>query len=108
VLIPDVDDLVLIGQRLRILYYGVAFVCITCFIIMIIGRSNKCRFYLLPICVFFFCVTLVFRRLPPTPPSRAQEHALQMVEQNYGRTLKRLITNRWFLLLLLSYGMFSK
>ncbi|CAF0910719.1 unnamed protein product [Rotaria sordida] len=82
-LIPDVADLVLIGQRLRILYYVVAFVCISCFIAMVI----------------------VFQRLPPTPPSRAQEIALQRSEQNYVHTLKRLLTNRWFLLLLLSYGL---
>ncbi|CAF2522528.1 unnamed protein product [Rotaria sp. Silwood2] len=83
-LVPDVEDLVLIGQRLRILYYIVAFVCISCFVAM----------------------TIVFRRLPPTPPSRAQEIALHSSEQNYLQTLKRLLTNRWFLLLLLSYGFY--
>ncbi|CAF1515726.1 unnamed protein product, partial [Rotaria sordida] len=67
----------------KILYYVVAFVCISCFIAMVI----------------------VFQRLPPTPPSRAQEIALQRSEQNYVQTLKRLLTNRWFLLLLLSYGL---
>ncbi|CAF4057200.1 unnamed protein product, partial [Rotaria magnacalcarata] len=59
------------------------FVCIACFVAMII----------------------VFRRLPPTPPSKAQELALQNTEQNYGQTLKRLLINRWFLLLLFSYGL---
>ncbi|CAF3563791.1 unnamed protein product [Adineta steineri] len=82
-LIPDVDDLDLIGNRLKILYYTVAFVCTACFIATIV----------------------VFRRLPPTPPSRAQEISLQSVEQHYGQTLKRLLTNRWFLVLLLSYGL---
>ncbi|CAF1300256.1 unnamed protein product [Rotaria sp. Silwood1] len=82
-LIPDVEDLDLIGQRLRILYYLVAFICISCFIAMII----------------------VFQRLPPTPPSRAQEIAQHSSEQNYAQTLKRLLTNRWFLLLLLAYGL---
>lgn len=82
-LIPDVHDLILIGIRLRILYYVIGTVCVVCFVLMII----------------------VFRRAPPTPPSRAQEKALQIVEQNYGQTLKRLLTNRWFLLLLLSYGL---
>ncbi len=38
ILVPDVDDLVLIGERLRILYYIVAFVCIACFIATIIGK----------------------------------------------------------------------
>ncbi|CAF4599045.1 unnamed protein product [Rotaria socialis] len=47
----------------------------------------------------------IFRRFPPTPPSKAQELALQNTEQNYGQTLKRLLFNRWFLLLLLSYGL---
>ncbi|CAF3485239.1 unnamed protein product [Rotaria sordida] len=51
------------------------------------------------------CFLKVFQRLPPTPPSRAQEIALQSSEQNYVHTLKRLLTNRWFLLLLLSYGL---
>ncbi|CAF3739191.1 unnamed protein product [Rotaria socialis] len=81
--IPDVEDLDLIGYRLRILYYVVAFVCIAC----------------------FFAMIIVFRRFPPTPPSKAQELALQNTEQNYGQTLKRLLFNRWFLLLLLSYGL---
>ena len=39
-LIPDVHDLDLIGQRLRILYYVVAFVCVACFISMVIGKVN--------------------------------------------------------------------
>lgn len=82
-LVPDVDDLDLIGARLRILYYSVAAVCIICFVLTI----------------------AIFQRRPPTPPSRAQEIALQTLEQNYGQTLKRLLTNRWFLLLLLSYGL---
>ncbi len=51
-----------------------------------------------------YILVSVFQRRPPTPPSRAQEIALQISEQNYGQTLKRLLTNRWFLLLLLSYG----
>lgn len=46
VLIPDVEDLVLIGQRLRILYYGVAFVCFACFIATIIGKLNLLYDYL--------------------------------------------------------------
>ena len=104
-LIPDVDDLNLIGQRLRILYYAVASVCVVCFIAMIIGRSIVLRSLLM----FHSSSSssshiAVFRRLPPTPPSRAQEKALQVVEQNYGQTIKRLMTNTWFLLLLLSYG----
>lgn len=101
-LVPDVHDLVLIGIRLRILYYIIGTVCIVCFVLMIIGKifvnfeSNNEKNLSL--------IDLVFRRAPPTPPSRAQEKALQIVEQNYGQTLKRLLTNRWFLLLLLSYG----
>ncbi|CAF1253812.1 unnamed protein product [Adineta ricciae] len=83
ILVPDVEDIGLIGERLRLLYYGVAFVCLVCFISMII----------------------VFRPRPPTPPSRAQEMALQTSEQNYLQTLKRLLVNRWFLLLLISYGL---
>ncbi|CAF0883618.1 unnamed protein product [Didymodactylos carnosus] len=82
-LVPDVDDLDLIGRRLQILFFSVGAICTLVFISMIV----------------------VFRRLPPTPPSRAQAQSLQTVEQNYGKTLKRLICNRWFLLLLLSYGL---
>jgi len=40
-LVPDVDDLNLIGQRLRILYYGVASICAICFILTIIGKIKK-------------------------------------------------------------------
>lgn len=36
-LIPDTDNVNLIGERLRILYYAVAFVCSACFISMVIG-----------------------------------------------------------------------
>ncbi|CAF1240167.1 unnamed protein product [Didymodactylos carnosus] len=81
--ISDVNDLNLIGQQLRILYYSVATVCTIVFIAMVI----------------------FFRRVPPTPPSRAQAYALQTVQQNYGQALKRLLINKWFLLLLLSYGL---
>ncbi|CAF1157587.1 unnamed protein product [Didymodactylos carnosus] len=50
-------------------------------------------------------MVIVFKRLPPTPPSRAQAQALQRVQQNYGNTLKHSVSNRWFILLLLSYGL---
>lgn len=99
-LVPDVEDLNLIGQRLRILFYTVAFICVACFVATIIGRFDAWC-----LCLFLWNVgLLVFRRLPPTPPSKAQEIALQISKQNYGQTLKRLLTNHWFLLLLLSYG----
>ncbi|UJR26610.1 hypothetical protein I4U23_007929 [Adineta vaga] len=83
ILVPDVQDIDLIGERLRLLYYIVTFISLICFISMVI----------------------VFRGRPPTPPSRAQEMALQTSEQNYLQTLKRLLMNRWFLLLLISYGL---
>lgn len=101
-LVPDVDDFHLIGIRLRILYYSVAFICVSCFFVMIIGKSK----WSLQISndLIMLIYNSVFRPAPPTPPSRAQEKALQNNEQHYGRTLKRLLTNKWFILLLLSYG----
>ena len=40
ILVPDVEDLDLIGERLRILFYVVAFVCLACFVGTIIGMFN--------------------------------------------------------------------
>ena len=51
-LVPDVDDLNLIGDRLRILYYLVAFVCVVCFLLMIIGTEFDRTFMLIKMIEF--------------------------------------------------------
>lgn len=48
---------------------------------------------------------LVFRDKPPTPPSMAQLALLTAEKEPYVNSIKRLLTNKGYLLLLASYGM---
>jgi len=52
------------------------------------------------------CVLLSgFKKKPPTPPSMAQAALLTAEPEEYLSGIKRLLTNKGYLLLLLSYGM---
>lgn len=44
-LVPDVQDIALIGVRLRILYYVLAIICVICFILMTIGNREPFLIY---------------------------------------------------------------
>ncbi|XP_064627340.1 heme transporter FLVCR2-like isoform X2 [Lineus longissimus] len=53
----------------------------------------------------FILVLCVFKKSPPVPPSLAQVAAVQAAaNEDYGASLKRLLKNRGFLLLTLTYG----
>ncbi|XP_063401985.1 heme transporter FLVCR2-like isoform X2 [Mytilus trossulus] len=55
--------------------------------------------------VLFLLVLVIFKKEPPQPPSRAQWLAVRnAASQHYGKSLLRLIKNRGFLLLVLTYG----
>jgi FLVCR family feline leukemia virus subgroup C receptor-related protein len=47
----------------------------------------------------------VFKDKPPTPPSHAQAVLLNAEPEDYMSSIKRLVTNKGYILLLLSYGM---
>ncbi|CAL8097037.1 unnamed protein product [Orchesella dallaii] len=55
--------------------------------------------------VLFFAVLLLFRDKPPTPPSLAQLALLSSNREPYFNSIKKLVTNKGYILLLLSYGM---
>jgi nitrate/nitrite transporter NarK len=52
-----------------------------------------------------FYIFLVFKDKPPTPPSHAQAALLTAEPEDYMSSIKRLVTNKGYILLLLSYGM---
>ncbi|KAH8321343.1 hypothetical protein KR074_002303 [Drosophila pseudoananassae] len=86
-LVPNSPDLETVGNDLRLMFYMVA------------GLTSV----LLVLMVFFF------QDRPPTPPSAAQEAAQRLeasdAEQvSFMHSLKNLLTNKNFILLLLSYG----
>ncbi|VDI00556.1 MFS transporter, FLVCR family, feline leukemia virus subgroup C receptor-related protein [Mytilus galloprovincialis] len=55
--------------------------------------------------VLFLLVLVIFKKEPPQPPSRAQWLAVRnAASQHYGKSLLRLLKNRGFLLLVLTYG----
>ncbi|ODN05558.1 putative MFS-type transporter C09D4.1 [Orchesella cincta] len=55
--------------------------------------------------LLFFLVLILFRDKPPTPPSLAQLALLSNDREPYLNSIKKLMTNKGYLLLLLSYGM---
>ncbi|XP_052087273.1 feline leukemia virus subgroup C receptor-related protein 2-like [Mytilus californianus] len=77
---PDID---LVSSRLYTLFY--------------IGAGVTTLLFLL--------VLVIFKKEPPQPPSRAQLLAVRnAASQHYGKSLLRLLKNRGFLLLVLTYG----
>ncbi|XP_068144828.1 heme transporter FLVCR2 [Drosophila tropicalis] len=86
-LVPNSEDPETVGKDLKMMFYMVA------------GLTS----------VLLVLMVLFFQDKPPTPPSAAQETALQLgsdpVEQtNFIQSLKNLMTNRNFVFLLISYG----
>ncbi|KAK7503014.1 hypothetical protein BaRGS_00005640, partial [Batillaria attramentaria] len=84
VLVPNSDSLDTIGTNLRNMFYGTAAITTVIFLVNL----------------FFF------KKQPPHPPSRAQQHQVEMeVNADYGKSLLNLFKNRGFFVLMLSYGM---
>jgi len=54
--------------------------------------------------IILVLVIIVFKNVPPTPPTRAQE-SKQNSQESYISSVKSLVLNRGYVLLLLSYGM---
>ena len=48
---------------------------------------------------------LVFKAAPPTPPSAAKAAASENKDENYLSSMKNLLTNKSYVLLLITYGM---
>ena len=55
--------------------------------------------------LLFITIIFTFQDRPPTPPSRAQEIGKSEKEENYSSSIKRLMKNTGFLLLLIGYGL---
>ncbi|CAB3240115.1 unnamed protein product [Arctia plantaginis] len=70
-----------------------------------IGNDFKLMFYLVAgiTSVLFVFILLFFKAAPATPPSAAAEHGASL-DSNFLSSLKKLVTNRNFVLLLISYG----
>uniref|UniRef100_A0AAG5DGP2 Choline/ethanolamine transporter FLVCR1 n=1 Tax=Anopheles atroparvus TaxID=41427 RepID=A0AAG5DGP2_ANOAO len=86
ILVENHDDISLIGRDLRVMFYMVA------------GFTS-----VLVVLVLFF-----FKAAPPTPPSAAQEATKTpnpLQSSPFLHSIKRLMLNRNYVLLLISYGM---
>ncbi|XP_066587374.1 uncharacterized MFS-type transporter C09D4.1-like isoform X2 [Prorops nasuta] len=82
-LVPDSDDLTIVGNGLEVMFYIVAILTT----------------------VILVLILLFFKAAPPLPPSPAQ--AVQRENESnesFFQSIKRLLTNTGYLLLLLSYG----
>ncbi|CAC5380054.1 FLVCR [Mytilus coruscus] len=72
-----------------------------------IGKDIGTMFYMgAGVTTFFFImVILIFKNAPPMPPSKAQMLSVQNESnEHYGESLIRLVKNRGFILLTLTYG----
>ncbi|KAL7634454.1 UNVERIFIED_CONTAM: hypothetical protein RMT77_014831 [Armadillidium vulgare] len=83
VIVPTSEDKDEIAHGLRIMFFGVASLCTALFILII----------------------FVFKEKPETPPSAAAKSALEEESGSYLGGILRLMRNRNYILLLLSYGM---
>jgi FLVCR family feline leukemia virus subgroup C receptor-related protein len=108
-LVHNHDDLELIGDDLRFMFYLVAgWISILVVLVLV------CEYFLIGmrpekgILIEFLLFILVFQSAPPTPPSAAQEHSKTpnpLQSSPFLHSIKRLLLNRNYILLLISYGM---
>ncbi|XP_037046859.1 feline leukemia virus subgroup C receptor-related protein 2 [Bradysia coprophila] len=83
VIVQNHDDLDLVGQDLQLMFYLIA------------GFTS----------VLVVLVALFFQAQPPTPPSAAQSATKTNEQSPFLHSVKRLVCNRNYILLLISYGM---
>ncbi|XP_053553105.1 feline leukemia virus subgroup C receptor-related protein 2 [Bombina bombina] len=85
VLIPNIEDKALLSHHIIIMFYGTAAVA----------------------SVLFILVVFVFQDAPPHPPSLAQASHLSSPagQYSYKQSIIRLLKNRNFILLFVSYGL---
>ncbi|XP_066589928.1 heme transporter FLVCR2-like [Prorops nasuta] len=82
-LVPDSDDLTIVGSGLEVMFYIVA------------GLTT----------IILVLILLFFKATPPLPPSPAQVVQREnKSNENFLQSIKRLLTNPGYLLLLLTYG----
>ncbi|XP_041975281.1 uncharacterized MFS-type transporter C09D4.1 isoform X2 [Aricia agestis] len=70
-----------------------------------IAKDLQFMFYLVAgvTSVLFVFILLFFKAAPPTPPSAAADHGAT-IDSNFFSSIKKLLTNRNYILLLISYG----
>ncbi|GBP12296.1 Feline leukemia virus subgroup C receptor-related protein 2 [Eumeta japonica] len=71
-----------------------------------IAKDFQLMFYLVAgfTSVLFVLILLFFKAAPPTPPSAAQDFG-SSIDSNFFQSIKKLLTNRNYVLLLISYGL---
>ncbi|XP_032527225.2 heme transporter FLVCR2 isoform X2 [Danaus plexippus] len=71
-----------------------------------IGADLQIMFYLVAgaTSVLFVFIVLFFKSAPPTPPSAAADLGSSL-DSNFLQSIKKLLTNRNYILLLISYGL---
>lgn len=83
-IVPTSQDLDQVGHDLSIMFYGMAAITTVIFIIIV----------------------LLFKKEPPQPPSRAQQLAIEATKHtDYSHSLKRLVKNKGFMNLVVTYGL---
>ncbi|XP_066533076.1 heme transporter FLVCR2 isoform X2 [Hoplias malabaricus] len=85
ILVPNVEDLDELASRIQVMFYITA------------GVAT----------FLFFLVLIVFQEKPELPPSQAQSVARQipLESYSYSSSILRLLRNRAFILLIISYGL---
>lgn len=99
----------MLGNHLRLMFYTTAGVTTALLVLVVVGKPCGGTVPSLagPVCpsaaVFVFAV---FQKEPPSPPTLAQAKQVLSEGSSYSSSLLRLLQNRAFALLLLSYGGF--
>lgn len=107
-LVLNHSDIELIGNDLKFMFYLVAGISTVLVILVIFCKLPPCNLCTWPIASLpqFSKFLLVFEAEPPTPPSSAAQGSVQSGNESspFLHSVGRLLSNRNFILLLLSYG----
>lgn len=92
-----------IGAGLSLMFYIVAGICTVLFLAVLIGikRSSVGNSHLK--CMVSYSLT-GFEKEPPLPPSLARYSASSSEPQNYSQSIKKIMRNRNYIILFITYG----
>ncbi|KAJ8881176.1 hypothetical protein PR048_017649 [Dryococelus australis] len=102
-IVRNSGDPEVIGKSFAILFYAMAAFTTLLLVIIIAFFGEEIGIHLVYNCSTM-CVSTVFQDAPPQPPSPAQALQKDSKADDFISSIKRLLQNRGYVLLLLSYG----
>lgn len=110
-IVKDHEDVEQIGEDLRLLFYSVAGVCTALLLCVLLGKpslkTQRKTLASLKLTLANKTLCVVFKAKPPLPPSVSAARAFSSKRptfQSYVLSIKSILSNKGYILLLFTYG----